>query len=56
MIVLTGFIGVKVPFFSGGAFCRGVFEDIVHLPVLDKGAAKVLGWDLGLPLHSNLQG
>ena len=53
MTVPESFIDVEV---GGGAFYQEVAEDGVHLPVLDKGAAKVLGWGLGPPLQSNLQG
>ena len=56
MTVHTGFVDIEGPFLSGGVFYRGVVADGVYLPVLDKGASKSLGWGLGLPLHSNLQG
>ena len=42
MTVPAGFVDVDVSLLGGGAFYRGVAEDGVHLPVLDKGAAKVL--------------
>jgi len=56
MTVPAGFIDVEGPLHGGGAFYRGVVEDGVHLPLLDKGDAKVLGWGLGFPLHSNFRG
>ena len=49
-----GFVDIKGPLLGGGAFYWGAFEDDVHLPVLDDGAARVIGYGLGLPLLSNL--
>jgi len=43
MTAPASFIDVKGSLLGGGAFYQGVTEDSVHLPVLDKGAAKMLG-------------
>ena len=51
-----GFIDVNGPLFSGGAFCRRVFEDSVHLPVLNEGVVRGFTCNLGLPLYPNFLG
>ena len=50
-----GFVDIEGLLLGGGAFYRGVTEDVVHLSILDKGASKVLGLGFRLPFHSNLR-
>jgi len=51
-----GFVDVDGPLLSGGAFHKGVSEDSIHFPVLDKGATRVFIRGPGLPLYPNLRG